>query len=80
MKRGTGMRYTGCIIFTALALAGCQGDLEKREMADDASCRKIIAERNDGRPTAYQECRANMMQYRNQSAVAASGDTIIVRR
>lgn len=65
------------IIGALVLLAGCQKDIEARERDDDASCRQLIAERNDARPTAYQECRANLMQYREQKATALSGRTHI---
>ena len=42
-------------------------------MADDQSCRKIIADRNDARPDAYTQCRANFQQYRQQRATVAAG-------
>ena len=66
------------LALTALALMGCQGDVERREIADDQSCRKIIADRNDTRPEAYKECRSNLMQYHGQAALAASGSTVVV--
>jgi hypothetical protein len=62
------------LILVAVVLAGCQSSLERREMADDQSCRKIITERNDASPTAYKDCRANMQQYRMQSAVRSVGN------
>jgi hypothetical protein len=67
------MRNALPILLTTLVLAGCQQDLEARERDDDASCRKIITERNDTRPNAYQECRAHLMDYRRNKAIAASG-------
>lgn len=65
--------FVCCAALIALALAGCQRDVEAAEKADDASCRQIIAERNDARPNAYQECRAHLMDYRRNKAIAASG-------
>ena len=62
------------LMAVTVGLAGCQGALERQEMADDQSCRKIIAERNDANPTAYKDCRANMQQYRMQRAVIISGN------
>ena len=50
------------LVLVAVALSGCQNALERQEIADDQSCRKIIAERNDANPTAYKDCRANMQQ------------------
>jgi hypothetical protein len=67
------MRTVVTLTFTALLLAGCQKDVEARETADDSFCRKTVAERNDSRPDAYKECRANLMQYHQQKAIAASG-------
>jgi hypothetical protein len=64
------------LMLVSLPLVGCQSRAEKLEIADDESCRRLITERNDGRPEAYKECRANLMQYRNQGAVAASGSTV----
>jgi hypothetical protein len=56
-----------------LALCGCQNAMERAEMADDQSCRKIIADRNDARPDAYTQCRANFQQYRQQRATVTAG-------
>jgi hypothetical protein len=64
------------LIAACVCLAGCQSRAEKLEMADNESCRRIITQRNDARPEAYKECRANLMQYHNQGAVAASGSTV----
>jgi len=64
----------------SLMLAGCQNGAERADAQDDAYCRRTIVERNDGRPNAYQECRANMMGYRTQQAIRASGDVITVQR
>jgi hypothetical protein len=33
----------------------------------------LIVERNDAHPEAYKECRANLMGYRRNQAIAASG-------
>jgi hypothetical protein len=57
------------LVLLTVALAGCQNSLERREMADDQSCRKIIADRNDHAPDAYTQCRANFQLYRQQAAV-----------
>ena len=57
------------LMLMAVALAGCQSALERQEIADDQSCRKIIADRNDHAPDAYTQCRANFQQYRQQAAV-----------
>jgi hypothetical protein len=62
------------LVLLSAGLAGCQSALERQEMADDQSCRKIIAERNDANPTAYKDCRANMQQYRLQQAIIISGN------
>lgn len=62
------------LLIGALALCGCQSSLERQEMADDQSCRKIIAERNDANPSAYRDCRANFQQYRMQRAIIISGN------
>jgi len=56
-----------------LALCGCAKSPAELEVADDASCRKIITERNDARPTAYEECRSNLSAYRLQRSIAVSG-------
>ena len=61
-------------VLVAVALSGCQSALERQEIADDQSCRKIIAERNDANPTAYKDCRANMQQYRLQRAIIVGGN------
>jgi hypothetical protein len=62
------------LLLSAVTLIGCQSALERAEMADDQSCRKIITERNDASPTAYKDCRANMQQYRMQRAIIVSGN------
>lgn len=64
---------TTAIILTCLVLAGCQASDERREAQDDAYCRKTVSDRNDSRPSAYQECRDNMMGYHRNAAIAASG-------
>lgn len=60
------MRKIITITLAAAALAGCQMGAERREAQDDEYCRRAITERNDARPTAYQECRQNMMAYHDQ--------------
>jgi hypothetical protein len=62
------------LLLVGFVLTGCQSALERQEMADDQSCRKIIADRNDANPTAYKDCRANMQQYRMQRAIIVSGN------
>jgi hypothetical protein len=57
------------LVLVTVVLAGCQSALERQEIADDQSCRKIILERNDHAPDAYTQCRANFQQYRQQAAV-----------
>jgi hypothetical protein len=57
------------LVLATVALAGCQSALERQEIADDQSCRKIIADRNDHAPDVYTQCRANFQQYRQQAAV-----------
>lgn len=55
-----------------LTLAGCaSSSVATAERDDDASCRKIIADRGDARPNAYQDCRQNLMEYRRNKAIAA---------
>lgn len=66
------MRYT--VIIACLMLAGCQSGAERNDAEDDTYCRRVITERNDARPTAYQECRDHMIQYRRNGAIAASGN------
>lgn len=72
------MRPLVCIVIV-LVLSGCAKTAAEREVADDAACRSIVAQRNDTRPTAYQECRANLMEYERQRSVRASSPTIITR-
>lgn len=60
---------TGWILLLSATLAGCQSALERQEIADDQSCRKIVAERNDANPGAYKDCRANMQQYHLQRPI-----------
>lgn len=74
------MRPLGYILITSLALAGCAKSAAEREVADDNTCRRIVAERNDTRPTAYQECRGNLMEYERQRSLRASGNTTIINR
>jgi hypothetical protein len=62
------------LVLVTVTLAGCQSALERQEIADDQSYRKIIAERNDANPTAYKDCRANMQQYRLQRAIIVGGN------
>jgi hypothetical protein len=69
----SGMRVP-LLVLLAVVLAGCQSALEHQEIADDQSCRKIIADRNDANPTAYKDCRANMQQYRLQRAIIVGGN------
>ena len=69
-----GIAALGAALAATVVLAGCQSALERQEIADDQSCRKIIAERNDANPTAYKDCRANMQQYRLQRAIIVSGN------
>ena len=54
-------------LILVLALAGCQSALERQEIADDQTCRKIIADHSDARPDAYTRCRANFQQHRQQA-------------
>ena len=68
------MTRVALLVLVAVALSGCQSALERQEIADDQSCRKIIAERNDANPTAYKDCRANMQQYRLQLAIIVGGN------
>jgi hypothetical protein len=70
------------IVLLSAALAGCYSQAAVNERKDDENCRAIIAERNDNSPGAYDKCRANLMAYRNQGAIADSGGrtTINVNR
>jgi len=68
------------IVILSIALGGCAKSLVEREAEDDTACKGIIAQRGDTRPDAYKECRANMMAYRSQRAIASSGSTTIVNR
>jgi hypothetical protein len=63
------------LVLVTVVLAGCQSALERQEIADDQSCRKIILERNDHAPDAYTQCRANFQQYRQQRATVSAGAT-----
>ena len=65
------------LIMAALSLAGCYSQAAVNERKDDENCRAIVAERNDSRPDAYDKCRANLMAYRQQGAIADSGRTTI---
>ena len=70
------MRLALLSLLLALALAGCGGPnayYERLEAQDDASCRKIVAQRNDTSPQAYTWCRANIQQYRQQTATVSAG-------
>lgn len=67
------MKRVLLLTLCAVSLGGCrQAALERNEMADDGFCRRTITERNDNRPSAYQECRANMMAYRDQQIASRS--------
>lgn len=61
------------VFLTALTLTGCAKSPAELEVADDASCRQIISQRNDTRPNAYQDCRAHLADYRRSRAIAVSG-------
>lgn len=65
--------WTALLVASTVTLTGCAKSAAEREVADDQSCRRIIQERNDTRPNAYQECRGNLMEYQRQRAVAVSG-------
>jgi hypothetical protein len=73
------MRVLG-LVALCVALASCAKSPAELEVADDANCRKIIAERNDTRPNAYEDCRAHLADYRRTRAIEVSGDTVVVRR
>jgi hypothetical protein len=67
------MRILYVIPLCAL-LVGCgYSQAARNEQVDDENCRKIISERNDGRPTAYKECRDRLMAYRQTNAISDSG-------
>jgi hypothetical protein len=68
-----GLKYT--LVLTTLLLAACAKSPAELEVADDADCRKIIAERHDTSPTAYNDCRAHLADYRRNRAIAASGSS-----
>lgn len=65
------------LVAACVFLAGCKSAAERAEIADDESCRRLVVERSDSRPTAYQECRSNLMAYRQQRAVSESGRVVI---
>jgi hypothetical protein len=67
------VKHVPLLVLMMVVLAGCQSALERAEIADDQSCRKIISERSDTNPNAYNDCRANMQQYRGQQAVILNG-------
>lgn len=72
---------TACIITVGLTLAGCMEDTgvqaARMEAQDDAACRKILADRPAVGPNDYQQCRQNLVAYRQrieaQQAAAVSG-------
>jgi hypothetical protein len=64
------MKRFPLLVLVIAGLAGCQSGLERQEIADDQSCRKIITDRIDASPTAYKDCGANMQQYRTGSEAA----------
>jgi hypothetical protein len=65
------------VLIAGTTLAGCYSQAAVNERKDDENCRAIITERNDRSPEAYKDCRANLMAYRNQGAIAESGRTTI---
>jgi hypothetical protein len=56
-----------------LTLGGCQSYMERAEMEDDRACQKVVADRNDARPEAYAQCRANFQQYRHDRMMLIAG-------
>jgi hypothetical protein len=77
MREANMLRFV-LIIIAGATLAGCYSQAAVNERKDDENCRKIVAERNDTRPQAYDQCRANLMAYRQQGAISDSGRTSII--
>jgi hypothetical protein len=66
------MKSLACL-FMGLTLCGCSGGLERLEAADDAACKRTIAQRTDPQPGAYEMCRNSLLSYRRNSAITAAG-------
>ena len=63
------MKRLVLVMLTGLSLAACRGEdsgvvAAKMEAQDDASCRTLSAGKG---AAAYQQCRANLMGYRQQA-------------
>lgn len=52
------------VILTALMLAGCGSQAVRLEENDHAECQRIVAQRGDTSPGAYDRCRANLIEHR----------------
>jgi hypothetical protein len=59
------------VLLLTVTLAGCSSRTAR--LGDDENCRRIVAERDQKDQFTYQKCRANLMRYRDQDAVADSG-------
>jgi hypothetical protein len=61
------------VLSLTVTLAGCGSRAARLGQVDDENCRRIVAERDQKDQFTYQKCRANLMRYRDQDAVADSG-------
>jgi entry exclusion lipoprotein TrbK len=61
------------VLLLTVTLTGCGSHTARLEHVDDENCRRIVAERDQKDQFIYQKCRANLMRYRDQDAVADNG-------
>ena len=61
------------VLSLTVTLAGCSSRAARLGQVDNENCRRIVAERDQKDQFTYQKCRANLMRYRDQDAVADSG-------
>src|SRR5262245_30409442 len=67
------MRYAAvlvCVVLGACASGPSEGErAAAMEVQDDAACRKLVADQGKAnQPNAYQQCRQNLVMYRQMDA------------
>ena len=60
------------VLLLTVTLAGCSSRAARLGQVDNENCRRIVAERDQKDQFTYQKCRANLMRYSDQDAVANS--------